>query len=261
MPKIELIQGDCLEKMKDIPNKSIDMILCDLPYGTTACKWDTIIPFEPLWEQYKRIIKDNGAIVLTASQPFTSALVMSNIKMFKYEWVWDKVNSYTNFLNSSHQPLRRHENVLVFYAKKPTYNKQWRLGAAYSSHNKPPGVSDVYGAQRPHKSRNNDGEHHNPCSVIQEKTAIKSDKGFHPTQKPVALFEYLIKTYTNEGDLVLDNCMGSGTTGVACKNLNRNFIGIELDPEYFKIAEKRITDLIRMKRENNNQLSLLFSFK
>ena len=238
--ELNLMQGDCLKRMKEIPDGSVDMVLTDPPYGTTACKWDSVIPFEPMWAQLKRVTKKNGAIVMTASQPFTSALVMSNVKMFKYEWIWDKVNLYTNFLNSSHQPLRRHENVLVFYAKKPIYNKQWRLGAAYST-NKPSGFGDVYGAQRPHKS-SNDGKHHNPCSVIQEKADIKSEKGIHPTQKPVALMEYLIKTYTNPQETVLDFTMGSGTTGVAAKNLNRNFIGIELDETYFNIAVERIAN-------------------
>jgi site-specific DNA-methyltransferase (adenine-specific) len=240
MPKIELIQGDCLEKMKDIPDKSVDMILCDLPYGTTACKWDTIIPFEPLWEQYKRIIKDNGAIVLTASQPFTSALVMSNIKMFKYEWIWEK-DKGANFASCKKTPMKTHENILVFGGgqyypqmkerpknnirnNKPRINKSSQTGTEWLCENSKGNLPVKY-----------------PESVLNF-NACREYK--HPTQKPVALFEYLIKTYTNEGELVLDNCMGSGTTGVACKNLNRNFIGIELDPEYFKIAEKRINENI-----------------
>lgn len=236
MPKIELIQGDCLEKMKDIPNGSIDMILCDLPYGTTACKWDTIIPFESLWALYKRIIKDNGAIVLTASQPFTSALVMSNIKMFKYEWVWDKKKG-GNIMNLKSQPYKVHENILVF--SKNTHNyypimteQKERTGKTYSK-GEANGIEN-YGDIRTYNKKY-------PKSILEESNANQKGKT-HPTQKPVALFEYLIKTYTNEGDTVLDNCMGSGTAGVACKNLNRNFIGIELDPEYFKIAEKRINE-------------------
>jgi len=237
MPKIELIQGDCLEKMKDIPDGSIDMILCDLPYGTTACKWDTIIPFEPLWEQYKRIIKDNGAIVLTASQPFTSALVMSNVKMFKYEWIWEKSLSGSPALCRK-TPMKVHENVLVFGGKN--YNPQMTKG---TKRKKGISGSSIEG-QKFISSGINNGEINDdyyPRSVQYFSNADRKNK-VHPTQKPVALFEYLIKTYTNEGDLVLDNCMGSGTTGVACKNLNRNFIGIELDPEYFKIAEKRINE-------------------
>ena len=248
MPKIELIQGDCLEKMKDIPDKSIDMILCDLPYGTTACKWDTIIPFGPLWEQYKRIIKDNGAIVLTASQPFTSALVMSNIKMFKYCWVWEKSNP-ANIACANIQPLKYHEDIIVFYDKQPIYNKQMierdELGKLRLQNKNNPirfsgsDIQNKKGVKKEYDINRYDENVKNPSTVLK----IKSERGkLHPTQKPVALFEYLIKTYTNEGELVLDNCMGSGTTGVACKNLNRNFIGIELDSEYFKIAEKRINE-------------------
>ena len=232
MPKIELIQGDCLEKMKDIPDKSIDMILCDLPYGTTACKWDTIIPFEPLWEQYERVTKDNGAIVLTASQPFTTVLINSNIKRFRYSWTWEKEQG-VNFLMAKKQPLKVHEDICVFSKKQTVYNPQMTEGKPYIRSGK--GYSgEVTGRVKKVQTKNNGTRY--PRSVIQ----FTRETGLHPTQKPVALFEYLIKTYTNEGDLVLDNCMGSGTTGVACKNLNRNFIGIELDPEYFKIAEKRI---------------------
>ena len=233
MPKIELIQGDCLEKMKDIPNKSIDLILADLPYGTTACKWDTIIPFEPLWEQYKRIIKDNGAIVLTASQPFTSALVMSNVKMFKYEWVWEKEQG-VNFLLSKKQPLKITENILVFSKNQTVYNPQMTIGNPYISGKGTSG--DVSNNVVKIQTKNNGTRY--PKNLIK----INRQTGLHPTQKPVALMEYLIKTYTNEDETVLDNCMGPGTTGVACKNINRNFIGIELDPEYFKIAEKRINE-------------------
>ena len=230
--------ADCLEKMKEIDDKSIDLILADLPYGTTACKWDTIIPFEPLWEQYKRIIKDNGAIVLTASQPFTSALVMSNIKMFKYEWIWEK-HQGTNPMSAKISPLKSHENILVFGIGKLKYNPQMEKGNPYSGFNSQTFQSEVYGGGKSIHRENKEGDRY-PKTILR----FTKDKGkrFHPTQKPVALFEYLIKTYTNEGDLVLDNCAGSGTTGVACKNLNRNFIGIEKDPEYFKIAEKRINE-------------------
>lgn len=232
----KVILGDCLEVMKEMPDKSVDMILCDLPYGTTACKWDTIIPFEPLWEQYKRIIKDNGAIVLTASQPFTSALVMSNPKMFKYEWIWDKKipsgMSYARF-----QPMRQHENILVFYNGKTTYNPQM------IKRDKP----IKGGGMSKGETTNNQKlvalkktyDYKNPTTIIVE-DKIRNGS-LHPTQKPVALFEYLIKTYTNEGDLVLDNCAGSGTTGAACQNLNRNFILIEKEPEYIKIIKKRLS--------------------
>jgi site-specific DNA-methyltransferase (adenine-specific) len=229
----KLMQGDCLELMKDIQDKSIDMILCDLPYGTTRNKWDSIIPLEPLWEQYKRIIKDNGAIVLTAQTPFDKVLGASNLDMLRYEWIWEKTES-TGFLNAKKMPLKKHENILVFYKKLPTYNPQFTKGTPYS-YQKDGISSDNYGDSKGTNKIINEGKRY-PVSII----TFKKDKGLHPTQKPVALCEYLIKTYTNEGETVLDNCMGSGTTGVACKNLNRNFIGIELDEEYFKIAKERI---------------------
>ncbi len=313
----KIIQGDCLEVMKDIPDKSIDMILCDLPYGTTACKWDTIIPFGLLWEQYKRIIKDNGAIVLTASQPFTSALVMSNPEMFRYSWIWEKEQG-VNFLSAKKNPMRVHEDILVFYldeaevkgrSKKfselrdyfneqlslcqlslkeiktllgndmaghyftggiqwtlPTkenyqklqitgfFTKEWEeLKSKYDSIAKDCKIpyfpqmesgksylsgkgksGDVTGNVIKTQTKNEGTRY--PRSIIK----INRETGLHPTQKPVALFEYLIKTYTNEGDLVLDNCAGSGTTGIACKNLNRNYILIEKEPEYIDIINKRL---------------------
>ena len=238
----KVLQGDCIEVMKTMPDNSIDMILCDLPYGTTQCKWDTIIPFEPLWEQYKRIIKDNGAIVLTASQPFTSALVMSNIKMFKYEWIWEK-DKPSNFALANKQPMKYHENILIFYKNQPIFNKQLepRRGSGAKRCKYP---VDNSNRTSTHSDIKDEIKYFNPLlknpSSIQVVSTGRRQDISHPTQKPVALFEYLIKTYTKEGDLVLDNCAGSGTTGVACKNLNRNFIGIELDKEYFKIAEKRI---------------------
>jgi site-specific DNA-methyltransferase (adenine-specific) len=237
---MKLYNGDCLEIMKNIADKSVDMILCDLPYGTTACKWDTVIPFEPLWEQYRRVIKPNGAIVLTASQPFTSALVMSNPKMFKYDWCWKK-SKVTGVLNAKRQPLRTKEDILVFSLSSPVYNPQGvvacdkRTGTGVSSSGK---QGDATGKI----TQTSDGKYTQkttryPRNVLE----IPSEgKTVHPTQKPVALFEYLIKTYTNPGELVLDNCMGSGTTGVACQHLNRNFIGIELDENYFNIAKNRI---------------------
>jgi site-specific DNA-methyltransferase (adenine-specific) len=213
--------GDCLEVMKDIDDKSIDMILCDLPYGTTACKWDTIIPFEPLWEQYKRIIKDNGAIVLTASQPFTSALVMSNPKMFKYEWIWEK-DGGSNFATTKYQPMKEHENILIFGIGTLKYyqQKQERIGSRKGKITKTIDSgrkNSVYGTQDGGKK----------LDVLELRTPrsiqrFNRERGLHPTQKPVALFEYLIKTYTNEGETVLDNCIGSGTTAIACINLNRN---------------------------------------
>jgi len=224
--------------MKEIPDGSIDMILCDLPYGTTACKWDIIIPFEPLWTQYKRIIKDNGAIVLTASQPFTSMLVMSNVKMFKYEWIWNKGRA-ANFLNYKINPAKIHENILIFYKKKCTYNPQMEQGKKYNDNRKSKnrGLSSVVSSELLNTGRSNIGVRF-PKSI--QKISNPNNNSLHPTQKPVALFEYLIKTYTNEGDLVLDNCAGSGTTGVACKNLNRDFILIEKDAEYAEIARRRV---------------------
>lgn len=244
MNAYELHLGDCLQVMNTIPDASVDLILCDLPYGTTACKWDSVIPFEPLWEQYSRVIKDNGAIVLTASQPFTSSLVLSNPNMFRYSLVWDKVNKYTGYANANKMPLRRHEDILVFYKKLPTFNKQYRDGKAYKSkvtggageHMGRTGLPDV-------RSTVNDGRH-NPCSIIDIKGDNKKEAGLHPTQKPIALMEYLIRTYTNEGELVLDNTMGSGTTGVAALNTGRRFIGIEQDQSYFDIAKKRIEECV-----------------
>ena len=243
---IKLYQGDCLEVMKQIPDKSVDMILCDLPYGTTACKWDTVIPFEPLWESYERIIKDDGAIVLTASQPFTSSLVMSNTKLFKYEWIWQKAVG-SNFATTKYMPMKEHESVLVFGKKMPRYFpiKQERAEGGKSrlnyGHNGSRLKEGVYGVIK--KNGWNVGYYDQDLrcpSSVQFFNNREKGIGLHPTQKPVALFEYLIKTYTNDGDTVLDNCMGSGTTGVACKHLNRNFIGIELDEKYFKIAKDRI---------------------
>lgn len=240
---ITLINGDCLVEMQSIPTHSVDMILCDLPYGTTACSWDTVIPFESLWDQYKRIIKQNGAIVLTASQPFTSTLVMSNPHWFRYSLVWDKVGS-TGFLNAKRMPLRRHEDVLVFYPSQPTYNPEMRTGELRRKGGRGDKVDQVYGTC-PAKSVESDQYY--PTSILTISNASHADR-LHPTQKPVALMEYLIRTYTKPGELVLDNCMGSGTTGVACLNTGRRFIGIEMDEGYFKIAKYRI---------ENHQLPLL----
>ena len=230
---INLMQGDCLELMSQIPDGSVDMILCDLPYGTTQNKWDSVIPFGPLWLEYKRICC--GAIVLTAAQPFTSALVMSNAAWFKQALVWKK-NVASNFLNANRQHLMRHEDILVFSARQPTFNKQMTAGKPYtqkrSGHDD---TGDNYGSIAQRTDTVNDGAR-NPISVLE----FDREVGLHPTQKPVALMEYLIRTYTNEGDVVLDNCMGSGTTGVACMNTGRQFIGIEMDAGYFEIATARI---------------------
>lgn len=240
---IDLKQGDCLELMKDIPNKSIDLILCDLPYGTTDCKWDSIIPFDELWKQYNRIIKDNSAILLFSQMPFGANLIMSNIKMFRYEWIWEKPNTSAGFLNAKKMPLRKHENILVFYKHLPTYNPQGIVPVENGTertlnYNLP----NVYGKEKlviPAPKYTN-----YPGDVIICNIDKHCSKRIHPTQKPVDLLEYLIKTYTNEGDVVLDNCMGSGSTGVACINTNRDFIGYELDEKYFNIAKERIEGVI-----------------
>jgi len=232
---------DCLEGMKQIPDKSIDMILCDLPYGTTACKWDVIIPFEPLWEQYKRIIKDNGAIVLFGSQPFTSALVMSNLKMFKYEWIW--VKSPTGFLNAKKMPMKSVEDVCVFYKQLPTYNPQdLTIVNKKKTNHKTKKVKSGIGLSTHNGGRLPNEYFQEFSNYPRQELFFPNDKGLHPTQKPVALLEYLIKTYTNEGETVLDNCMGSGTTAIACINTNRNYIGFELDTGYFNLANERIAN-------------------
>lgn len=227
----QLMQGDCLELMAQIPDGSVDMVLCDLPYGTTQNKWDSVIPFEPLWTHYKRICK--GVIVLTAQPPFDKALGASNISMLKYEWIWRKSKS-TGHLNSKIQPMKEHENVLVFYERQPTYNPQGLTRKPVPTIRKGGNNGGNYGKSDKDAVQEFEGY---PRSVLD----IPSEgKTVHPTQKPVALMEYLIRTYTNEGETVLDNCMGSGTTGVACVNTNRKFIGIEQDDKYFKIAKHRI---------------------
>lgn len=226
--------GDCLELMKNIPDKSIDMILCDLPYGTTRNKWDSIIPLDELWKHYNRIIKDNGAIVLFAQIPFNIVLGNSNLKLLKYEWIWKK-DSGTGHLNSKIMPLKNHENILVFYKKTPTYNPQFTKGKPYVCKNGK--GSSNYGEQISILT-SNDGYRY-PLSILE----FKRDKSkLHPTQKPVELLEYLIKTYTNEGDVVLDNCMGSGSTLVACIKTNRHYIGFDISQEYFEITKKRIEE-------------------
>ena len=234
----KVICGEAIETMKSIPDKAIDMILCDLPYGTTACSWDTIIPFEPLWESYKRIIKDNGAIVLTASQPFTSALVMSNPDMFKYCWYWKK-ERLTNPLISHYMPGKVIEDICVFYKNLPTYNPiRTKYFGKLVTNNAKGNHGETTSKTTKVTNYKDDGSR-SPIQLLEFKRDVRT-LNLHPTQKPVALFEYLIKTYTNENDLVLDNCCGSGTTGRACKNLNRRFIEIELDPTYARIAEERL---------------------
>ena len=230
----KLILGDCLEKMKDIKDKSIDMVLCDLPYGTTACKWDVIIPFEPLWEQYNRIIKDNGAIALFGSEPFSSALRMSNIKNYRYDWIWEKEQG-ANFLICKYQPYKVHEIISIFSKKRHSYIPQMTEGKPRITGK---GTSGEITNNVVKKQTKNNGTRY-PRS-IQNFSTDKSKGSLHPTQKPVKLLEYLIKTYTNEGETVLDNCMGSGSTGVACLNTNRRFVGIEKEENYFNIAKERI---------------------
>lgn len=243
--KRKIMHGDCLQLMQKIPSGLVSMILCDLPYGTTNCKWDAIIPFEPLWEQYKRVIKKNGAIVLFGSQPFTSALVMSNIGWFKYSWVWQK-NAGSNFGTVKFQPMKEHEDVLVFCEGKTTYNPIMQERAESGKSRVKTVVSyntnaDVYGSGGLVGNKGVSSlrpELRYPSSVQR----FNRERGLHPTQKPVALCEYLIRTYTNEGEWVLDNCMGSGTTGVACVNTNRKFIGIEKEEKYFAIAKDRLAE-------------------
>lgn len=234
---VKLYQGDCLEVMKDIPDKSVDMILCDLPYGTTQNKWDSVINLDKLWEQYNRIIKDNGAILLFAQTPFDKVLGSSNLKLLKYEWIWRK-SKPTGHLNAKKMPLKQHENILVFYKKLPIYNclNLTKVDKMVSRTNK-----GNYGEC----SKTTRQEYTGYPKSILDYNSIISNNQFHPTQKPVALLEYLIKTYTNEGEVVLDNCMGSGSTGVACVNTNRKFIGIELDKNYFDIAKERLSVINR----------------
>lgn len=242
MSNINLYQGDCLEEMKEIKDKSIDMILCDLPYGTTQNKLDIIIPFEPLWKQYERIIKDNGAIILFAQGVFYIDLVNSNRKLFRYDLVWDKC-LVSGFLNAKRMPLRQHEQIAVFYKKLPTYNPQFTQGKPLHSKGIAYTNKEIknqnYGKFNITDDTRAGSTQKYPTSIIKFQKPHPSIT-IHRTQEPIELLEYLIKTYTNENDLVLDNCMGSGSTGVACKNLNRNFIGIELDENYFNIAKERI---------------------
>ena len=235
-----IINADCLEAMKFIPDKSIDCIICDLPYGVTACKWDVVIPFDLLWEQYKRIIKPNGAIVLFGSQPFTSALVMSNPKWFKYEWVWDKINRTTGFGNVSFMPLKRHENILIFVEKgKPVFNKQMTRGKPYLA-KRTGKKTAVYADGGLHPQSGQSLGARNPISLIGIKADNKKESGQHPTQKPVPLIEYLIKTYTLENEIIVDNTAGSGTLAIAAINTNRRYICIEKDPDYFEVMRNRI---------------------
>ena len=240
----KIICGDTIEEMSKLESNSIDLILCDLPYGTTQCKWDTIIPFDKLWEQYERIIKYNGAIVLTACQPFTSNLVMSNPNLFRYSLVWEKSKS-TGYLNSKKMPMRSHEDILVFYKKLPTYNPQMTDGEPYDK-GKAHRPTDVYREQKGEIHVKNESGKRFPRSVQYFKTAESEGKVQHPTQKPISLMEWIIKTYTHEGDIVLDNCIGSGTTAIACIRTNRKYIGIELSEEYVEITNNRIKEELKI---------------
>ena len=233
------IQGDCLDVMKRIPDKSIDMILCDLPYGTTQNKWDSVIDLSLLWKEYNRIIKDSGVIVLTSQGIFTAKLILSNENLFKYKIVWEKSKS-TNFLNAKKQPLRKHEDICVFYKKQPVYNPQMGKGLAYNKGVRKNQLTGSYGDFNPVLVKS-EGERY-PTDMVYFKTAESEGEVFHPTQKPVALFEYLVKTYTNEGDMVLDNCAGSFVTAVTCNNTDRKWLCIEKDENYFNIGIERLTN-------------------
>ena len=250
-----VVMDDCLEVMKLVPDASVDMVLCDLPYGTTACKWDSVIPFDALWAEYRRVTKPNAAIVLFGSQPFTAALGASNLGWLKYSWVWEKARP-TDFLQAKHKPLKGFEDVLVFYGSRPTYNPQGTTAIDRSVKN-----TGTKARGRQGKKGNDDQTFHAAVSGADENDCYKQSvtgyprgivkfaqdsNALHPTQKPVALMEYLIRTYTNEGDVVLDNTMGSGTTGVACANTGRKFIGIEREPKYYEIAKARIAGVVAM---------------
>ena len=229
-----ILKGNCITLLKDLKEDSIDMILVDLPYGTTACKWDSIIPLELLWKEYNRVCKENGAMVFTSAQPFTTTLAQSNLKNLRYSLVWEKPNG-TNPFQASIMPLKKHEDILVFYRKLPTYNPQMVSGKAYKWNSTRSGGEAGSITQSKETPIDNKGTRY-PSSVLH----FKQERGLHPTQKPVPLMEWLIRTYTNEGDVVLDNTMGSGTTGVACKNTNRKFIGMEQDTDYYNITKKRL---------------------
>lgn len=249
MIKINLMKGDCLDRMKEIPDKSVDMVLTDPPYGTTACKWDSVIPFREMWQELKRISKNNAAAVLFASQPFTCALGSSNIKELKYSWVWKKTRP-TMFLQAKKQPLKGFEDILVFYKSPPTYNPQGLIAVDWEMKNSGTKArgnkklnGDITSVHNGIRGKNRQGDNYKQTQTNYPRGIIEfsqESNSVHPTQKPVALLEYLIKTYTLEGETVLDFAMGSGSTGVACKNLNRNFIGIERDEKYFEIAKNRI---------------------
>ena len=250
--EIKLLHGDCLELMKEIPDKSIDMILCDLPYGVTACKWDTVIPFEPLWKQYNRIIKDNGAICLFGKDPFTSKLINSNLNGYKHKWIWNKKIS-GSFPNAKYMPLQICEDIIIFTSngKKVNYYPIMRKGKLRKKGGCKKEIEHFKGLKSGHIKENDE---YYPINIIEIDNPRLNR--LHPTQKPVALLEYLIKTYTNADELVLDNCMGSGSTGIACINTNRRFIGIEKDDNYFNVASERINKHLRQREEVVKDTSL-----
>lgn len=234
---VTLHHDDCLKVLPTLADDSVDMVLVDLPYGTTACKWDSVLPLNELWKQYNRICKKDGAMIFTAAQPFTTILAASNLENFRYEWIWEKPQG-TNPMNAKVMPMKSHENILVFYRKKPVYNPQMWYSTPYSGFSSDTAViGEVYGKAQSKHRNNPDGSRY-PKTVLK----FKQEKGLHPTQKPVELMEYLIRTYTHSGDTVLDNTMGSGSTGVAAVRCERNFIGIEMNSEYYTIAEKRIQE-------------------
>jgi len=236
--QVRLFLGDCLDIMNDIEDNSVDMVMCDLPYEVTACSWDTVIPLDLLWNHYNRICKENAALVFTATQPFTTLLINSNLKNFRYELIWEKPQG-TNPLTAKKMPLKSHENILVFYRRLPTYNPQMEQGSPYKGfQSQKSTIGEVYGSNKSVHRNNEEGTRY-PKSVMRFK---QERDGLHPTQKPVALMEYLIKTFSNENDVILDNAMGSGSTGVACINTNRKFIGIEKERKYYNVATKRIYD-------------------
>ncbi|EKS08788.1 DNA-methyltransferase [Leptospira santarosai] len=260
-PSIQLFNDDCFNIFPQIPDKSVNLILCDLPYGTTDCSWDTILPFKSLWEQYNRVIVENGAIILTASQPFTTALINSNPKHFRYELIWYKTKA-SGFLNANKRPNKSHENILIFYKKLPVYNPQkYQIDPKFLRKGKSTkkNYSKLFNVRGP-KSETYQyldlGQRH-PDSVLCFPS--ESGKGIHPTQKPTALMNFLISSYSNAGDRILDNCMGSGTTGVACVQTDRNFIGIEKEEEYFELAKRRIEIAIKIRKLKT--ITSLFSEK
>ena len=251
----ELKHGDCLELMKDIPTGSVDMILCDLPYGTTACKWDEVIELSSLWTQYNRIIKSNGVVALFSSQPFTTTLINSNIKQYRYNWYWYK-NTPTGLSFAKTQPMRVLEDICVFYSGACTYNKQMvptKINDRKVIDGKSNGLGCTASEHNPNYNRTPTilKTKVNPRNVLEFKSVPNAAGRLHPTQKPVELIEYLINTYTNEGETVLDNCMGSGTTGVACLNLKRNFIGIEKEERYYDVAQERLSKLLTKEAEGS----------